>query len=49
MKRKALGLNGTLMMDAHILLMATPIWVSQPSSLSKRALERTPYPRKAER
>lgn len=27
-------------MEAHILVMATPIWVGQPSSLIKRALER---------
>lgn len=28
------------MMDAQILVLATPIWVGQPSSLIKRALER---------
>lgn len=26
--------------DAHILVMATPIWMGQPSSIAKRALER---------
>ena len=26
--------------DAHILVMATPIWMGQPSSVIKRALER---------
>jgi multimeric flavodoxin WrbA len=28
------------MMESHILVLATPIWVGQPSSLIKRALER---------
>ncbi|GAB2561930.1 NAD(P)H-dependent oxidoreductase [Dyella jejuensis] len=28
------------MMDAQILVLATPIWVGQPSSLIKRAIER---------
>jgi multimeric flavodoxin WrbA len=27
-------------MEAHILVLATPIWVGQPSSVIKRALER---------
>jgi multimeric flavodoxin WrbA len=27
-------------LDSHILVLATPIWVGQPSSLIKRALER---------